>query len=138
MDKLVKTFYKEKKWNREKLEEILEQKEDFIKNNKLTATQEKSYLKEITQIEDTLENMEVLENLQNEYVALQSGIKGVDIKNLSKEVREKFERLKELYNQRQEIKKTMGNPQDEAKKQSVSEEELKLIKKKEQIQKQID
>jgi DNA repair protein RadC len=54
--------------------------------------------------------MEVLENLQNEYVALQSGIKGVDIKNLSKEVREKFERLKELYNQRQEIKKTMGNP----------------------------
>jgi hypothetical protein len=38
MDKLVKTFYKEKKWNREKLEEILEQKEDFIKNNKLTAT----------------------------------------------------------------------------------------------------
>lgn len=63
MDKLVKTFYKEKKWNREKLEEILEQKEEFIKNNKLTATQEKAYLKEITQIEDTLENMDELEEL---------------------------------------------------------------------------
>lgn len=51
MENITKNLYKKRKWKKEDLLEILEQKEDEMRHKKLTATEEKSYIAEIEKIE---------------------------------------------------------------------------------------
>ena len=76
--------------------DILESKEEEMRNKKLTATEEKSYLAEIEKIESSLLSLDRLEQLNDQYVVINNGLKGVDIKGLNKDLKEKFERLKVL------------------------------------------
>lgn len=105
----------------------------------MTAVEEKSYIVEIEKIESSIDYVEKLEELQTEYIVLKNGLKGIDIKNLNEQLKVKFNRLKELYETQAELKKAKkGQAGAEAKPQMVSEQETKLIKKKEEIQKKID
>lgn len=68
-----------------------------MRNKKLTATEEKVFLVEIDKIEDSLLNVDRLEELNDQYIILNNGLKGINIKDLNKDLKEKFERMKVLY-----------------------------------------
>lgn len=65
MENITKNLYKKRKWKKEDLLEILEQKEDEMRHKKLTATEEKSYIAEIEKIEQSLLSIERLEDLND-------------------------------------------------------------------------
>ena len=63
MENITKNLYKKRKWSKEELLTILEEKEEYMRNTKLTATQEKQHLVEIDKIEESLKNIDKLEDL---------------------------------------------------------------------------
>lgn len=139
IDELSKTLYKKRKWTREQLEDELERHEEEIRNKKVTATEERLHNAVVEKIQHSLEVVDELEELQNEYIVLNNGLRGIQIKSLNQELKAKFDRLKELYELQAELKKSRNAlANDEQKSRQISEEEAKLIKKKEQLQKKID
>lgn len=114
-------------------------KEEEMRNKKLTATEERVYNAEIEKIQNSLDVVDELEELHNEYIVLNNGLKGIQIKNLNQELKVKFDRLKELYDLQAELKKNKNSlNNNEQTSHQISEEEAKLIKKKESLQKKMD
>ena len=54
-----------------------------MRNKKMTATEERVYIQEIEKIQNSIDIVDELEELHNEYVILNNGLKGVEIKNLN-------------------------------------------------------
>jgi hypothetical protein len=134
MDQMVKEFYLKRKWHREALLEKIEKKEEEMRNKKMTAQEEKGYITELSKMKDTFEKLDRLEEINNEYMLLQNGLKGLNVKGLSAELASKFAKLKELSEEYGNFKKQkISLSEEQPKIKNVTDEEAKLIKKKEQI-----
>ena len=90
MDQLTKEFYQKRKWTRESLLEKIEEKEEEMRNKRINAQEEKQYNLELKKMRDTLTKMDQFEELAQEYVVIKNGLKGINLKELSSELKEKF------------------------------------------------
>lgn len=81
---------------------------------------------------DTLTKMDQFEELAQEYVVIKNGLKGINVKELSAELKEKFNRLNVLHEEYGNLKKQKTSLNDEqAKSKNITDEESKLLKAKE-------
>lgn len=132
MEQLTKEFYLKRKWSREALNEKIEQKEEEMRNRKISAQEERQYNSELSKMRDTLTKLDQYEELSQEYVVIKTGIKGINVKELSAELSVKFNRLKVLQEEYSNLKKQRNALNEEQPKaKNVTDEEAKLLKKKE-------
>lgn len=94
MESLVKEFYQKRRWNSEDLQDRLEQIEQDLQNRKTTSTEEKKFIIEIEKIRATLDKLDEYEVLYEEYTIIKNDLKGISVKDLSGELKEKFKLLK--------------------------------------------
>lgn len=105
MDQLTKEFYLKRKWTRESLLEKIEDTEEEMRNKRINAQEERQYNSELKKMRDTLTKMDQFEEIAQEYVVIKNGLKGINVKELSAELREKFNRLNILQEEYGNLKK---------------------------------
>lgn len=105
MDQLTKEFYLKRKWTRESLLEKIEDTEEEMRNKRINAQEERQYNSELKKMRDTLTKMDQFEEIAQEYVVIKNGLKGINVKELSTELREKFNRLNILQEEYGNLKK---------------------------------
>lgn len=136
MDQLTKEFYLKRKWTKESLLEKIEEKEEEMRNRLINAQEERQFISELKKMKDTLTKMDQFEELAQEYLVIKNGLKGVNVKDLSAELSIKFNRLKVLSEEYGNLKKQRTSLNEEqAKSKNITDEEAKLLNKKEQLQK---
>lgn len=110
-----------------------------MRNKLINAQEERQYNAELNKMRDTLTKMGQYEELAQEYLVIKNGLKGINVKDLSAELTTKFNRLKVLSEEYGNLKKQRTSLNEEqAKSKNITDEEAKLLKKKELLQKQID
>ncbi len=139
MDALVKDFYMKRRWNQEDLQDRLDAIEQDLQNRKTTSTEEKKFIIEIERIRSTLGKIDEYELLYEEYTILKNDLKGINVKDLSAELTEKFRQLKQYQEEYRSLKNLKKTDQGkESTERVVSDQEKKLVTQKEALQKQIN
>lgn len=139
MEQLTKEFYLKRKWTKEQLLERIEQKEEEMRNRLINAQEERQFNSELNKMRDTMTKMDQYEILAQEYVVINNGLKGINVKDLSAELSVKFNRLKVLSEEYGNLKKQKTSlSEEQSKSKNITDEESKLLKKKDQLQAKID